>query len=836
MIFTRIFSAARGQTRSSLTSWVVRAVGVATFTALGACGGGSSVQTTQLPNTSAPQAVTYSGPAPASADVQAFKTALWINLRSVAGCSGCHVQGNQSPTFARNDDINLAYQAANTVVDLTNPAKSTMVAKVGGGHHCWLASNSACADELTTWITNWAGVTHAASAATITLQIPPALTAGGSKSFPSDPSAFSTTVWPVLRQYCSRCHSPAAVAPQAPYFAGPNAAAAYLEAQPKIDLGTPANSRFVVRLRDEFHNCWANTAPACANDAAVMLAAVQSMADAIPITNVNPNWVISKALTLFDGTVASGTGRYEGSLIAKYEFKTGTGTVAYDTSGVEPSLDLNFSGNVTWVGGWGVNIAKGGKLQGTSEASAKLYTQITSTGEFSVEAWVAPSNVTQTKAYIASYSGGPNNRNFTLSQDAYNYSFLLQNSNTSANGMPVVATPTANMVAQATLQHVVLTYDPINGRQIYVNGVLVASGDPQKGGDFTAWDNTFALVLGSEVSNSDSFAGVLRLVALYNRALTPAQVALNYNAGVGERYFLLFNVSDQVGVANAYVMFTVSQYDSYSYLFNSPSFIVLNSTAAPPTFQLKGMRIGINGQEPSVGQAYSPLNLTVGPTGYNATTGFPLSSIGTVVPLSNGPGSDLFFLTFEQLGTFTNVRTPPVYAAPAPTDLPASPDIGIKNFGRINATMSTITGVAPSTAAVNSLYTSLQQSLPPTDNFTSFSASHQVAISQLAIQYCSSLVNDPVAGPAFFPGVNFGADPGTAFGAGVGTTVISPLLQKALGQNLATNPDATQVTTELSSLATKLSACSPGCPAGRTAVVVEAICAAVIGSAATVVE
>jgi len=392
------------------------------------------------------------------------------------------------------------------------------------------------------------------------------------------------------------------------------------------------------------------------------------------------------------------------------------------------------------------------------------------------------------------------------------------------------------MVAQATLQHVVLTYDPINGRQIYVNGVLVASGDPQKGGDFTAWDNTFALVLGSEVSNSDSFAGVLRLVALYNRALTPAQVALNYNAGVGERYFLLFNVSDQVGVANAYVMFTVSQYDSYSYLFNSPSFIVLNSTAAPPTFQLKGMRIGINGQEPSVGQAYSPLNLTVGPTGYNATTGFPLSSIGTVVPLSNGPGSDLFFLTFEQLGTFTNVRTPPVYAAPAPTDLPASPDIGIKNFGRINATMSTITGVAPSTAAVNSLYTSLQQSLPPTDNFTSFSASHQVAISQLAIQYCSSLVNDPVAGPAFFPGVNFGADPGTAFGAGVGTTVISPLLQKALGQNLATNPDATQVTTELSSLATKLSACSPGCPAGRTAVVVEAICAAVIGSAATVVE
>jgi len=39
-------------------------------------------------------------------------------------CGGCHVQGGQSPQFARTDDVNLAYQAANTVVNLSQPDQS----------------------------------------------------------------------------------------------------------------------------------------------------------------------------------------------------------------------------------------------------------------------------------------------------------------------------------------------------------------------------------------------------------------------------------------------------------------------------------------------------------------------------------------------------------------------------------------------------------------------------------------------------------------------------------------------------------------------------------------
>ena len=63
------------------------------------------------------------------------------------------------------------------------------------------------------------------------------------------------------------------------------------------------------------------------------------------------------------------------------------GNIAYDTSGHEPALNLTLSGDVSWVGGWGVNIKAGGKAQGTAAASKKLTDLIKSTGEFTIEAW-----------------------------------------------------------------------------------------------------------------------------------------------------------------------------------------------------------------------------------------------------------------------------------------------------------------------------------------------------------------------------------------------------------------------------------------------------------------
>ena len=92
--------------------------------------------------------------------MQAFKLNVWDNLQASNRCGQCHGTGGQVPSFVRSDDINLAYEAANGVVDLSNPGGSMMVTQ-GGRRPQLLArgNDSACADQLTVWIRNWAGQT-----------------------------------------------------------------------------------------------------------------------------------------------------------------------------------------------------------------------------------------------------------------------------------------------------------------------------------------------------------------------------------------------------------------------------------------------------------------------------------------------------------------------------------------------------------------------------------------------------------------------------------------------------------------------------------------------------
>jgi len=805
---------------------------------LGACSGGASVS--QNPNAAANAAVVaaYSGPAPGSADVEAFESNLWVNVSPTNRCGNCHTAGGQSPMFARSDDINQAYSAALTVVNLSQPETSIMVQQVAGGHNCWLSSPQACADILTTWISNWAGGNAGTSGGTqIQLTAPPSQTVGSTKVFPSDPTLFSQTVYPVVRQWCSRCHSDTAATPQSPYFASNNLNTAYAAAQPKIDLNTPTNSRFYIRLAQESHNCWGSPV-SCPNSAATMLAAIQAFSNGVTVTPVDPTLIVSKALTLMQGTVASGAGRYDAHDIAKWQFKEGSGTTAYDTSGVDPGMDLTLSGDVSWVGGWGISFNTNGRAQASTATSSKLYTTLTASGQYSVELWINPANVTQTKAYAASYSGGDTTRNFTVAQDTFQYEAFGRSSATSLNGQPTLITNVNNQVAQAALQHVVLTYDPTHGRRFYVNGVFTGDVDATTGGSLSNWDNSFAFLLGNETSGDHPWQGTVRFAAVHNVALTQQQIQQNYAAGVGATYLLLFDVSTLTNTPQSYIMFTASQYDSYSYLFARPTFISLNPTFTPSgNIPIAGIRIGVNGAEAPVDQAYIPLNVTVNSTDYSSTNGQLLSPIGTVIPLENGPSSDQFFLTFAQIGTNTRTYTQAAPTAPTPTDLPASSDIGLRVFNEVNATMAKLTTVSPQAAGVASTYQTVQTQLPTIFDIQSVSSGAQIASAQLAMQYCQALVSDPTLGPAFFPGFNFAAPPNVAFGSTGGMDqIVQPLINNLIGQNIATQPANAAVSAELYSLISNLSGCGSSCSPTRTQTITAAACAAILSSATTLIK
>lgn len=802
------------------------------FTACGGSGDTKIVET-PLPPPSELPVVNYSGPAASTEDIQNFKLALWDNIATSERCGACHVQGQQSPTFARNDDINLAYTDTNPLVSLASAKDSLLVTKVAGGHNCWLESSQACADIMTTWISQWGNNEQAATE--IILEAPVDKDPAANKNFPVTPDLFASTVHPLLQTYCASCHTNSAAIPISPYIASSDLSEAYEASIPRLNLDLPADSRIVGRVKDEFHNCWTN----CANDAQTLISAIQDMAALIQTTELDPQLVYSKALTLFDGTLATGGGRFESNLIAKWEFKTGTGNTAFDTSGVEPAINLTLSGQYDWVGGYGIRLTNG-KAQGSTTSSKKIHDLIIATGEFAIEAWVAPANVSQEgPARIVSYSGGRDRRNFTLGQTLYNYDVLLRSDMHDVNGMPMLSTADADEDLQAALQHVVINFSPLSGRQIYVNGQFTDDIDEQIGAVLSEWDDSFAFVLGNEASGDRPWTGTIRMVAMHNRVLDEGQISKNFDAGIGQKYFMLFNVSELVNTEQSYLVFNVSQFDSYSYLFVEPFFYNLNSATVIPDIPLKGLRIGINGRELPFGQAYANLDSQITSTEYISGEGQALSRLGTLIQLEKGPSADEFFLVFEKIGDLEHVKTATPPPTPAlPVDITPQADLGVKNFAEINASMAVMTTVPLANTATKQTFDTLSQQLPSVTNMDSFLASNQMAVTQLAIKYCDALVSSPTLRSAYFSGFDFTQPASSAFTSDTRQQLTSALLDNMIGNGIATQPERQEVEGELNNLITQLTDCSNGkvCNAAYTQTIVKASCAAVLGSAAMLVQ
>lgn len=812
---------------------------------IASCGSGGGTGNAENPNTSQTGGgggFVYQGPAVQTDDVQSFKINLFDNLVEDR-CGTCHGV-DQAPLFLDRSDVNAAYNVTNTegLVDFENPSISRLVTKVEEGHNCWEAADSACASIMTNYIEAWASESGSVSNV-IVLVAPedPDRDPGATKSFPADTALFEEHIYnDVLAVYCSSCHSDTGeTLQQQPYFASGNIDLAYENAQARIDLETAANSRFVVKL-GEGHNCWNNS---CAASMSEMEAAISAFSGEIEVTEVDEELVTSKAITLPEGVVASSGGRVETNVLALYEFKEGDGAVAFDTSGVDPAANLTLYDDVDWVGSWGIRI-NNGHARAQTENSSKFYDNIAlGTGEYSIEAWVVPSNVTQEgPASIVSYSDGADLRNFTLGQTLYNYNFLSRSSLTGPNAQPMVSTPDADEILQATLQHVVTVYDPIDGRSIYVNGELVSEADALPGGTLTDWSNNYALHVGNEASGEYLWQGTVRLLAIYNRAMTEEDILANYDAGVGEKYFLLFNISDVIEVADAYIVFEVQQFDDYSYLFNTPFFYLLSGDPANVgPIALEGMRIGINGKEAAQGQAYSKLVTNIDGAEY-AELGQILSPVGTVIALENGADTDEFFLTFDQLGAESFVRTDStIFTETNPEDIEQSL-IGIKTFEEIDATLSEITTVPRTNSNVASTFNTVKQQMPTSPAIAGFLSAHQMGITQLAVEYCNELTSNTSLRTSYFSGFNFGVAEGTAFADS--SLVIDPLVEHLLAHQIAGDqpdeaPDLTEVENELDALITTMvNSCSTSTcgSTSRTREIVTAACAAATGSAIMLIQ
>lgn len=815
--------------------------------------GAENKETPKPPLDDSKKPFVYQGKSAISADITVFKREVWDKLVDNShGCRGCHTQDGNNTPFVRTDDINLAYNEMLKLIDRDDPAKSTIVQRVRDGHQCWRNSTQVCGDNMQSYIENWVS-DSVSSGGSVVLSPPTARAPGANKIMPVTPDLYRETIYnKVAKKYCVDCHSSSAENAQSPYFADANINTAYDAAKSKINIVSTASSQFVTKLGGEQHNCWED----CQSAAKTMLDAVNEFVNGIEVSGIDSSLTINSTATdLTEGIVASSSGgRHDDHVIAMYEFKRGEGSTAFDTSGVTPALDLGLSGDFKWVAGWGIRFGSNGswgKAQGSS-SNTKLFDKITTANEYSIEAWVAPANVTQgdaeeETARIVSYSASNEARNFTLGQHLYNYDFLNRNTSpeTNNNGTPALSTADADERLQATLQHVVVTYNETQGRKIYVNGEFTGDSDPAETGSMSNWSDNYALVLGAETSRAYPWAGVIKMVAIHNRALSEDKIKQNFDSGVGEKFYLMFNIAEFTKVPDSYIVFEVSEFDDYSYLFNAPFFHSVNGSVTNfDNIRIKNMRIGLNGKAASVGQAYSNLDYTITAENYLAAENrhLAISRLGTVIQRDKlkNQGTDEFFLSFEVLGDATNIIAVPNPEAPAPVydnDV-EQPAIGLKTFEEINASMASLTGISmfdPAHDDIKTVFETVKQQLPSKENIEGFLSSQQMGITQLAIKYCSALVEDTQKRDIFFPNIDFTQNPDNAFSD---TSVLSTsLANKLLGQNIgASQPEQGDIKNHIETLVNKLNTCPNRCNSERTQSIVKASCAAVLGSATTLIQ
>jgi hypothetical protein len=647
-------------------------------------------------------------------------------------------------------------------------------------------------------------------------------------------AAFEQTVHPIVTQYCMDCH--AGAGPGTPHLASPDGATAYRETwyNQKASLANPSTSRLVRRLVADFHHCWSD----CVADGASMQAAIEQWATLVNFSGgggQNVQGLVSENLTLADGFEDEGADRYMDNVIAFWDFKEGTGTVARDTSGVAPAADLALEGP-TLMSSYGIRVETGRAIA-TQEASRKLYDLLAEPAngsqQYTLEAWIANANTVQEgPARIVGYSADSGSRNFTLGQVTYYYNFRNRSVNpeVNGNGNPALQTADADRDAQATLQHVVVTYDPYRGRRIYVNGAWTGDLDEIEPFPLWNWSPNHRIVMGNDVSNDRQWQGSIRLVAIYRYALTDAQIRQNFEAGVGKRILMRFDVSRWAG-AGAYIEFVVSELDDYSYLFCQPSF----HSPAVTNARVGKLRVMVNGQSPVSGQGFVNVDTIV------TSTAQQLSPLCSVILKDTGPLSDVFTIDFEYLAAFQSPKTPPPipplpprqFGGPLPTE-------GLRDFRRINESMAAVTGVNPNAASVLATYEGIVKQLPVTHDLRTFASAQQVAVTKLSLEYCDALVETPGLRSAFFGNlVDFGAPATTAFSSqATRDALVQRLVDRVFGVNVAYQPGFAEVQPILDGLIDDLTAgCTAAtCDAERTRTVVKSLCSAALASAAASVH
>lgn len=217
-------------------------------------------------------------------------------------------------------------------------------------------------------------------------------------------------------------------------------------------------------------------------------------------------------------------------LLALYDFSAGVGNSVVDRSSVGTPLDLTISGDVSWTT-VGLRVNTIGSISSGVPAS-KLIDAMKISNAFTAEAWVTPGSITQSflgPVTIVAIQNRNTIRNMHLGQDSNaRYRSNIVSSGYTGYGKFIAA---PNSSASLQLAHVAVTRDAQENIRFYVDGVEKSSGISP--GDLSNWNINYPLVLGNDVNTAASrpWVGEYRLVAMYSRGLSAAEVYQNFTSG-----------------------------------------------------------------------------------------------------------------------------------------------------------------------------------------------------------------------------------------------------------------------------------------------------------------
>ena len=233
---------------------------------------------------------------------------------------------------------------------------------------------------------------------------------------------------------------------------------------------------------------------------------------------------------------ADPTPRVTENLIGLWTLDENGGTTVADTTGIEPAVVMTIADptKTTWAPEQ-LTVNEPVDINTGFGVNNRLIPPCRASDQVTLEVWVTSADLGQTGVTTAGQParvisltvqniGG---HSISIGQLGTTWAGQVRTSNPAidAHGGPILE----NGAVTSELTHLVLT-STVSERAFYVDGVPVTD---VLGGTLDRWEPMRTLALAGDPNRRNPWRGTIHLVAMYDRALTNAEVAQNFAAGPG---------------------------------------------------------------------------------------------------------------------------------------------------------------------------------------------------------------------------------------------------------------------------------------------------------------